>query len=278
MISAGELVVRGDDDSTGHTGQGSLITSEFRFPASVMADPERFESLLRDMAAHATTTASGSVPKKRRTPTDIEGFMSKITTRFAIADKADVAVLTATLAELCRLVDAKRNGVWYFYLRNEARPAWLSADGNGVDRLVGNPPWMRSSVMTAEMQAWFRTMSQERGLWTGGKSAQGQDLSALFVARCCELYLRAGGAFGFVMPEAVLRATTYQGFRKGDWSQRRNRQVVAQTTEKFDTPWDMGTLVESFPFPSCVVFGHLTPGARHRWASRYCAPTGKRAS
>ena len=53
--------------------------------------------------------------------------------------------------------------------------------------------------MTADMQDTFREMSQARGL-QGAEVATQQDLSALFVARAVQLYLKKDGTFGFVMP------------------------------------------------------------------------------
>jgi hypothetical protein len=58
--------------------------------------------------------------------------------------------------------------------------------------------------MTADMQEAFRDMSQRRDLWAGAQLAPHQDLSALVVVRVCELYLRKGGRFAFVLPNTAI--------------------------------------------------------------------------
>jgi hypothetical protein len=108
--------------------------------------------------------------------------------------------------------------------------------------------------MTDSMQATFKQMSQERGLWAGGTVSTHQDLSALFVARCAQLYLKAGGRFGFVMPFATLSRRQFEGFRSG-----RFPAAAEPTTVAFSEPWNLdGVRPHPFPVPSSVVFGSRT--------------------
>ena len=101
------------------------------------------------------------------------------------------------------------------------------------------------------MQAAFRAMSNERGMWAGATVATNQDLSGLFVARCVELYLRQGGRFGYVMPWGTLSRRQYAGFRTGDYPGKVQPVKVA-----FDRPWDLHLVKPSFfPVPASVVFG-----------------------
>jgi len=94
-------------------------------------------------------------------------------------------------------------------------------------------------------------MSTERGLWAGATVATNQDLSALFVGRCIELYLRPGGRFGYVMPLATLSRRQYAGFRTGQYPVRAEPVIVA-----FDRPWDLHRVKPAFfPVPASVVFG-----------------------
>jgi hypothetical protein len=132
---------------------------------------------------------------------------------------------------------------------------WLAEDENRVDALVGNPPWLAYRFMTSELRTTFRSMSQDRALWAGGGLATHQDLSALFVVRSIELYLRAGGQFGFVMPRPVLTRQQFAGFRGG--------RYLPSVSVTFDTPtWDLEPVQPSpFPVPSAVVFGErASPG------------------
>ena len=72
--------------------------------------------------------------------------------------------------------------------------------------LIGNPPWLAYSAPHMTPSKWdtFRSMSERRGLWAGAQLSPHQDLSALFVVRVCELYLRKGGRFALVLPNAAI--------------------------------------------------------------------------
>jgi hypothetical protein len=136
--------------------------------------------------------------------------------------------------------------------------------------------------MTRTQQASFRAMSMERGLWAGGVVATHQDLSALFVTRCIELYLRPEGRFGYVMPWATLSRRQYAGFRVGSYPVRAEPMKVA-----FDRPWDLHKVKPSFfPVPASVVFGRRqAPGANavsltqipEVWTGRFATGSASRA-
>src|SRR5256885_10073049 len=103
--------------------------------------------------------------------------------RLGIPEAAMQKTIEETFRSMCRLHDEGRDHIWGYYVRNLARPLWLSKPGNQVDMLIGNPPWLAYSHMTPEMQETFRSMSEDRGLWAGAQLAPHQDLSALFVVR-----------------------------------------------------------------------------------------------
>jgi hypothetical protein len=164
-----------------------------------------------------------------------------------------------TYGVLCDLYDQGRDHIWGFYIRNQARPTWLARPENRVDVLVGNPPWLSYRYMPDTMQSVFQRRAKERKLWMGGARGRTtqQDLSAFFVARSVELYLRVGGQFGFVMPRAVLSRQTYGAFREGDWS-----SVAASVFADFGTPWDLKDVRPApFPVPSSVLFGERSTAA-----------------
>ena len=97
----------------------------------------------------------------------------------------------------------------------------------------------------------FRSLSEDRGLWADAKFSPHQDLSALFVVRACELYLRKGGKFGMVMPNAALDREHYAGFRTGTYS-----HGVGEIRIQFSEPWDLRRIrPHFFPRASCVAFG-----------------------
>lgn len=240
FTSTGDIVLTTDD------GRGGLFDTELRFPASVVRDVARFDTLVRELVDRATNRAPGAAAPA------VEGLLQAR----AVPD-VDRPMVRATYALLCQLHDEGRNHIWGFYIRNQARPAWLSQPGNQVDVLLGNPPWLAYRYMPPSQQQVFAKRVRERGLWEQGRLTTGQDLAAFFVIRAIELYLRTGGTFAFVMPRAVLSRQTYAAFRAGRY------RGTPQFAVAFDTPWDLGAVDPApFPVPACVVRGHLTENAR----------------
>jgi hypothetical protein len=240
-----------------------------RFPERLLADAGHFDQLVAELADKAASRRVGSL-----TPSLGPTFR-----RFAVHPE-DQEVLARTFDTMCRLHDQGRDHIWGYYVRNLARPVWLSQPANRVDVLVGNPPWLSYRFMTTAMQQSFAAMSRERGLWAGAAVATHQDLSGLFVVRCVELYLRDRGRFGFVMPLAALSRRQFAGFRTGDYQTQAEPIRVA-----FDQPWDLHKVKPSFfPVPPSVVFGQRTSGPPaslslppEAWSGRLPNPNVSRA-
>ncbi len=246
------------------------LTDRLRFPDRVVADAGRFDQLVAELADKATDRNRGAAAPS----------LAGTFRRFAI-HKDDRPVLERTFRTMCELHDDGRDHIWGYYVRNLARPVWLARPDNRIDVLVGNPPWLAYRYMTRTQQPAFRAMSTERGLWAGATVAPTQDLSALFVARCIELYLRPGGRFGYVMPRAVLSRRQYAGFRAAHYPVHAEPVDVA-----FDRPWDLHKIKPAFfPLPACVVFGRRTNNAPTAplsqvpevWFGRFNTATASRA-
>ncbi len=256
-----ERSLLGDDVLAIPTDDGlQLFSSELRFPNRLVADAGRFDQLVAELADKATKRQIGTAPPS----------LSATFRRFAVhAD--DQETITRTFTLMCDLYDQGRDHIWGYYVRNLARPTWLSQAENRVDVLVGNPPWLAYRYMTESMKADFRQLSQERSLWAGATVATNQDLSGLFITRCVELYLRLGGRFGFVMPLAALSRRQFAGFRTGAWG-----STATQVTAELGQPWDLHQVKPSFfPVPGSVVFGTRTKGTStalpegaEEWAGR----------
>ena len=144
---------------------GGLRASELRFPHRTLADAGRFDELVGELTGLAT-----SRPRESAAPP-----IKAVLCRYAVHPE-DEATLNDTFRKLHRLYNEGRNHIWGYYVRNLARPVWLSRPENRVSVLVGNPPWLSFRFMTAEMQREFRTLSEERGLWAGAAVATNQDL------------------------------------------------------------------------------------------------------
>lgn len=222
------------------TDQAELVDRELHFPERVIADADRFDQLVAELANRASSRERGS-PRPS---------IGSILRRRAVHPD-DQEALVAVFNALCDLHDERRDHIWGYYVRNLARPASFTQPDNQVDVLVGNPPWLSYRFMPERMQQLYRGMSEARGLWAGGKVSTHQDLSDLFVVRATEQYLRAEGRFGFVMPAAVLSRLQFEGFRRGSYESAGVSVGVA-----FDRPWDLrGVKPDLFPVPAAVVFG-----------------------
>jgi len=124
--------------------------------------------------------------------------------------------------------------------------------------LVGNPPWLRYSKMTAAMQARYLALARPRNLLSGPLGASGRDLSTLFVVRAVEKYLNPGGAFSFVMPHGTMTRIPHTGFRSGDWAS----SAVGDLKVEWNRPWDLLRAPTGFPMTSCVVSGDYSGSAQ----------------
>ena len=234
------------------TGEGSnLFSRELRFPTRVTEDASTFDRLVERLSDLSIERKAGSTPPS----------LAAIFTQYVVHPD-DQPEVTETFVNLCQLVDEGRNHIWSYFVRNTARPIWLSQPANNADVLVGNPPWLSYRFMPKEMQKRFKKEASERGLWAGGKVATHQDLSAFFVARATELYLKPGGKFAFVMPHAVLSRIQYAGFRSGVFGKKailkdRSPSMEGVTrTIQFGKPWDFIDIrPHPFPVPSCVIYG-----------------------
>jgi hypothetical protein len=216
--------------------QAGMFIEELVFPESVMTDPAEFDSLVETLTRKATQRERGAV---------IPSITSLLKTRGVTGP--DEQMLKATFSQLCKLHDERRNHIWGYYTRNLVRPMWMSRPEGKVDVLIGNPPWLAYRYMTAAMQVTFKTRCDERDLWVGQKVATQQDLSAYFVVRAAELYLKDHGRFGFVMPLATLSRQAFAPFRSGKLGKHRLA---------FDTAWDLDRVRPApFPVPSAVIFG-----------------------
>jgi SAM-dependent methyltransferase len=217
----------------------TLFADPLRFPRQLLDDPGKFDRLVSDMADRAAQRKTTKRPS-----------LTATFKRYEVAPEHQ-PVLLETFRTMCDLHDTGRDHIWGYFTRNLARPVWHARPENRVDVLVGNPPWLSYRFMPADMQATFRKMTSERGMWAGASVATHQDLSALFVARAAELYLRPGGRFGFVMPLATLTRRQFEGFRKAEF-----RTPLSKTVLAFDIPWDLHQVKPSiFPVPPSVIFG-----------------------
>lgn len=109
------------------------------------------------------------------------------------------------LTLLKKLIEADRNGIWAYILKNSARPLMFAK--RKFDVVVGNPPWLAYRyIKNSEYQAVVKSLylyyeliqSNQHKLFTQ------MDLSTLFYALARDRYLNDGGTLAFVMPRSVI--------------------------------------------------------------------------
>ncbi|MFG2695216.1 N-6 DNA methylase [Kitasatospora sp. NPDC048407] len=241
LLDHGHLIIR-----TGAGGQ--LFENELRFSEHLLADATRFDNIVNELADRAASSSR---------PHGTKPSLNSLFNYLGITGADDRDELTANFSVLCDLVDEGRNHIWAYYVRNLARPMWLSRAENRVDVLVGNPPWLSYRHMPQDMQVLFKDMSMTRNLWRGDEVATHQDLSGLFIARAIQQYLREDGRFAFVVPNSVLDRPYWSGFRAGDYP-----DPDGQVRVGFDGSWDLRRLrPHFFPRGSAVIFGRRLQGS-----------------
>ena len=146
-----------------------------------------------------------------------------------------------------KIVTAEGNGVWAWYIRNQAAPMLLS-DGPRMGRIVSNPPWVTLNRMSDKERAGqVAALGRELGIYEGGKRATGFDIASAFVLRCTNLYLgRKGGRAGWVLPRTAMRGG-------GQWE--RMRGALEGSGVLF---WDLGRV----PFPRQATSSAMIVGGR----------------
>ncbi len=245
-----------------------LFPEELRFPESLLKDAKTFDRLVSELAEKASHRKSGTgIPS-----------MSSVYRRLALTPD-ETEIVSASFSLMCKLHDEGRDHIWGYFIRNLARPLWLSREENRVDIMIGNPPWLAYRHMSTTMQSQFRRLSESRHLWEGASVATQQDLSALFLVRATQLYLQPGGMVAMVMPNAVLDRAQFKGFRTGDYSDSKGQLSVA-----FDRPaWDLRRIrPHFFPRGAAVVFGQRSlepstmPMTVIRWTGRIPVGTSTR--
>ncbi|MBO4270408.1 N-6 DNA methylase [Microbispora triticiradicis] len=255
LFNADKLVISTTGDQ--------IYGNELSFPEGLLDDVARFDTLISELATLAASRPSpGKVPS-----------LTALFNRMAIEPEYRSGIQD-NFRHLCDLHDQGRDHIWSYYVRNLARPWWLNQPKNRVDVLVGNPPWLAYRRMPVDMQDRFREFSEARGLWHGREVATHQDLSGLFVVRTVEQFLRVGGKFAFVLPNAALDRGYYAGFRSGRYADGLSTQI----TVAFEGSWDLRRIrPHFFPRGGAVVFGSRTgsqkgasalPVATIRWSGK----------
>lgn len=87
---------------------------------------------------------------------------------------------------LREIIREEANGVWKWYILNQAGPLNLK---KSVGRIVSNPPWIRYSIIeNAKRKTEIKNLGTELKLWKNTPKTS-FDLAMLFVIRCIQVYM-----------------------------------------------------------------------------------------
>ena len=251
---------------TGETLPNHSGNIQFRIPLSLAQQTDRFENLMLEI--------SNAIQKGHDT--------NRILDRYHITRPSERDPMNDTIANMTALHHLNRNHVWTYYLSNMIRPTVIAQ--SKVDAIIGNPPWLTYDQSADIIREELKSLSQNRyRIWAGGKNAPHQDVATLFYCRMAELYLKAKGNIGMVLPHSVLRTGHHLKFRNAFYeTQRPPRSRAPQSAISLDftvkPPWDLDNLDPNdfFPIASCVIFAQ-SPGPRgdaelHKASAKPLAP------
>jgi len=104
------------------------------------------------------------------------------------------------------------NTIWLFIFMNYLKPFALSS----FDRAVGNPPWVRWSVLPTHYKNQIKNTLREEGIFSSDTNVGGIDLNicALIAFKVLQNLIKIDGKLIFLMPEGILSNRSFEGFRK----------------------------------------------------------------
>jgi hypothetical protein len=238
-----EIVVPAQGEAIGEKAESESDDKRviLRFPSALASDPGRFDAVLDEMLKLAEHDA----PARQ-----LDGIFKA----YGISAGPDTDMIRASYSTLCDLQRQSRNHIWGYVARNLSRPIWLASEAQKADVVIGNPPWLAYSRMSAPTQQRFREEMKATGLWGGMQTVSAFDLSAYFFIRAIWLYMRQGGLIAFVLPYAAMFKKPYQKFRAGVF-----HVGAIEVAFEFSAAWAFPSEVQPlFPVPACVLFGRIT--------------------
>lgn len=245
MLAGKELTIRVPPPSAGKSESGMPNGNggdKLDFPETFCRDPVLFDKAIDLMRSASEDDLTRRQVEVRLNKITEEHYRTNVTPEQALA----IEDLGNTYSVFDRLRREGRDSVWAYVARNLSRPLAFSASGGWANVVVGNPPWVAYRHMSEDLQRRFKELARAERVFVGGKLATQSDLSALFLVRAADLYLRAAGRIAFVMPLAALTRGQFEKLRSGSFSSVRLA---------FDQAWTMDdTLQPLFPVPSCVLF------------------------
>ena len=195
-------IYQGDSLLIKHSEQAKTVDVSF------MELKEKDYLILRTPAGSLMTLPLGFVRNHRNTTKFVKSAINRQRFPRATAAGLDAEEVRNLKESYDRLVDVivkEGNGVWAWYIRNQAAPL-LITKSEKVGRIVSNPPWVSNNdIQDADRKRELKNLGRSLGVYVGGSKATTFDLSSVFVLRTIDLYLGPGCASGWVLPQTAIR-------------------------------------------------------------------------
>jgi hypothetical protein len=210
------------------------------------------ELLLADLALYdqAIELAKEFAQQNKGKPLAQEAFRNFLAAQhFPVSDHdALVQALFAVAEALKHFIDADRDTIWAFVLKNIYKPLFFRRK---FDFVIGNPPWIAYRFVEPVYQSFLkRQITQEYRLLTGrGELITHLEIATLFLVRAADLYLKPGGTIAFVLPKSLFSADQHDGLR------RRTFKLSEDTLQNlcWREVWDCEAVQPLFNVPACVL-------------------------
>ena len=173
-------------------------------------------------------------------------------------DEEIVKSIYTIVETLKKLIDAGRDTIWGFVLKNIYKPLFFKRK---FDFIMGNPPWISFRYMEPGYQKFLKQqIVNEYHLLKGhGELITHIEVGALFLVRTADLYLKQNGKIAFVLPRSIFSSDQHDRLRKGHFNFSEDRD----NTISFRELWDCENVTPLFKVPSCVLIADKVKGDKN---------------
>lgn len=209
---------------------------------------DRSIELVKDFARHIK---GGSTDKK--------SFYNFLIARgFPLAEKdALLEALFAVAERLKQFIDANRDTIWAFVLKNIYKPLFFKRT---FDFIVGNPPWIVFNSIGEPLYQKFlkqQIINDYKLLKGRGELITHMELATLFLVRAADLYLKTGGTLAFVLPRSLFSADQHDGLRQRTFE-------FSEDTEQFLTWREIWDCENIAPYSMYLAVFYLRISVRNK--------------
>lgn len=225
-----------------------LDGQNLELPESLLVDPGLYDSaieLIKDF-----------VNQSKNKPIEPETLLEFLKRRQF--EKINDAVFAKALLEIASVlkyfIDADRDTIWAFILKNKYKPIFFRKK---FDFVVGNPPWIVLRTMEPHYQDFLKQqIIKEYNLLDSSRAEliTHLEIATLFFIRCADLYLKQGGKIGFVLTRSIFTSDHHSGLRKLSFRLVNDPEKYLQLLEV----WDCEDVKPLFKVPSCVLIATKT--------------------